>query len=75
MVMIHVLDSAKKEFTLLDTRVADSTQWHVDWLSSGDTILMWCYEGNKAWVVEAGVVSEVPMTPTLNEEADWMKGP
>ncbi|MBK8341642.1 MAG: hypothetical protein IPK99_17425 [Flavobacteriales bacterium] len=66
--MIHVMDSAKKEFTLLDTRVADSTQWHVDWLSSGDTILMWCYEGNKAR-------NEVPMTPTLNEKADWMKGP
>ena len=76
LVIVHVKDSTGKELAILNTKVGDAMQWHVGWSQYGDTIILWSSDiGNKAWVIENNTVSEVPMTPSLNEQADWMKGP
>jgi hypothetical protein len=57
------------------THASDGMQWHLGW-SDGDTILLWSSDiGNRAWVVKGHDVIEVPLTTSLNEKADWMKGP
>jgi len=75
LVMVHVQGKDWKKPVTLDTRAGDAMQWHVGW-GNGDTIVLWSSDiGNRAWVVREKDVVDIPMTSSLNEQADWLKGP
>ena len=75
-VVVHLFDAQGSELFEIDTRASVHMTWHVDWALYGDTVILYSNDiGNRAWVIDGRKAIEVDMTPSLNQRANWMKGP